>query len=137
MTTGSITTSVQLKLFRSCFRQSAGISNPTEAKGYNLVAISFGDAADIEYNDATGDDLPGLDATIIRKIGLSSGDGGLGDSVDATGKGFKNGTTLTVFLDKKVLVMWDKDNDDTTVMVELGPGGGADSIPQVLCRHVQ
>ena len=112
------------------FRQSAGISNPTEAKGYNLVAISFGDAADIEYNDATEDDLPGLDAKIIRKIGLSSGDGGLGDSVDATGKGFKNGTTLTVFLDKKVLVMWDDDNDDTTAMVNLGPGGKASTIPE-------
>ena len=47
------------------FRQSAGITNPTEAGGYNIVAIEFGDAVGIEYNDATAEDLPGLDASIV------------------------------------------------------------------------
>ena len=103
------------------FRQSAGITNPTEAKGYNLVKISFGAAADIEYNDATEDDLPGLNASIIRKISLDADDGGLGDVVTATGKGFKDKTSLTVFRDKVILVMWDDDGDEATVAEGVTP----------------
>ena len=96
------------------FRQSAGITNPTEAKSYNLVKIEFGDAAKIEYNDATEDMYSGLKVGIIRKISLDSDDGGLGDVVTATGKGYKDKTSLTVFRDEVVLVMWDDDGDADT-----------------------
>ena len=106
------------------FRQSAGISNPTEAKGYNLVKISFGGAADIEYNDGTKDVLPNLETSIIRKVSLSEGDGGLDTAVTGTGKGFKDKTSLTVFLDKPIMVYYDADEDDSTDMVRLPVGMG-------------
>ena len=49
----------------------------------------------------------GLDASIVRKLTLSEEDGGLGDIITATGKGYKNGTTLTVFRDLvDLVVMW-------------------------------
>ena len=112
------------------FRQSAGISNPTEAKGYNLVLIEFGDNKYEYEEDHTG--TPNhkyLKASIVRnKISLSEEDGGLGDPVDATGKGFKNGTTLTVFVDRPTNVMWDDDNDDTTPMVLLTFDSRADAL---------
>ena len=94
------------------FRQSAGITNPTEAKGYNLVKISFGDAADFEYLDLDPANYPDLEASIIRKISLSEDDGGLNDPVSATGKGYKNSTSLTVFLDELIPVMWDDNGDE-------------------------
>ena len=49
-----------------------------------------------------------------RIISLSEEDGGLGDVVEATGKGFKNGTSLTFFVDKAV--QRDDDNDSDTPM---------------------
>ena len=100
------------------FRQSAGITNPTEAKGYNLVAIEFGDNGH-EYNDGTKADLPNLETTIVRKISLSEEDGGLDTEITATGKGFKNGTSLTVFRDAPVRVMYDHDMNDDTAMMPL------------------
>ena len=36
---------------------------------------------------------------VPHKISIDPGDGGLGTTVKATGKGFKNGTSLTVFRD--------------------------------------
>ena len=101
------------------FRQSAGITTPTEAKGYNLVEIAFGDTGfeykeeeyEGEYVDADSNH-PMLKSSVVRKISLSEEDGGLGDPVDATGKGFKNGTTLTVFVDQPTDVRWDHDGDD-------------------------
>ena len=102
------------------FRQSAGISNPTEAKGYNLVVIEFGDNKyEYEENHAGVPNHPSLKTAIFRKLSLSEEDGGLGDPVDATGKGFKNGTTLTVFVDQPTDVRWDHDSDDETPMVLL------------------
>ena len=82
------------------FRQVAGISNPTEAGDYELVKIAFGDF-EIEYNedDSTHADLL-LEDGVRRKMSLSEEDGGLGDVVTATGKGFENGVTLHFFLDK-------------------------------------
>ena len=60
--------------------------------------------------------------SVPRKISLSEEDGGLGDTIEATGKGYKNGTTLTVYVDQTELVMWDHDNRPTTDMVPLLPG---------------
>ena len=104
------------------FRQSAGITNPTEYGGFNLEAIEFG-SIDIGYNDEDT-----LSTNIVRKLSLSEEDGGLGDMVTATGKGFKNGTTLTVFRDLvDALVMYDHDDDASTAMIPL-PGRGAKTI---------
>ena len=119
------------------FRQSAGITNPTEAKGYNLVGIEFGGTGfeyeeekfDEEYGDEDANH-PMLKSSVVRKISLSEEDGGLNDPVDATGKGFKNGTTLTVFVDQPTNVMWDNDNDDETGMVLLTFDSAADATAQ-------
>ena len=104
------------------FRQSAGISNPTEAGEYSLVAITFEKGTEIDNGD---EDIDSLAYKVPQKISLSEGDGGLGTEITATGKGYKNSTTLTVFLDKKVLVMWDHDDNDRTDMRPLGPGNNA------------
>ena len=62
--------------------QSAGISNPTEAKGYDEVEVN-GEAAE--------------DVMINLKLSLSEDEGGRGDTITVTGKGFKNGTTMTAY----------------------------------------
>ena len=102
------------------FRQAAGISNPTENGGYFLAAISFGDVVSESYDEDA--EMPeGLEESVPLKISLDEEDGGLGTVVTATGKGYKNGTTLTVFLDRLETVMWDDDDDSTTDMVPLDP----------------
>ena len=103
------------------FRQSAGITNPTEFGGYNLVGIEFG-SVEIEYDEDVDPATPeDFETKIVRKISLSDGDGGLGDVITATGKGFKNGTTLTVYRDLLETVYWDNDDDSETEMVGLKP----------------
>ena len=103
------------------FRQSAGITNPTEFGGYNLVGIEFG-SVEIEYDEDVDPATPeDFETNIVRKISLSDGDGGLGDVITATGKGFKNGTTLTVYRDLLETVYWDNDDDSETEMVGLKP----------------
>ena len=62
------------------FRTSAGISNP----------IQGGD-----YSDMTVAGLALPDVAIKFTISLSEDDGGRGDPITVTGKGFKNGTTVT------------------------------------------
>ncbi len=100
------------------FRKSAGISNPTEQNDYG-VNITFGE------NEWNYEDLgePGyLDIDVVRKVSLDEEDGGLGDVIEVTGKGFKNGTTLTVFLDHKELVVWNDPATTSDALVPL-PGG--------------
>ena len=82
------------------FRQSTGITNPTEAKDYNLVAISFGGAAAIEYPDLEQGRLPRNWSRSSARFPSAKEDGGLDTTVMGTGKGFKDKTSLTVFLDK-------------------------------------
>ena len=75
------------------FRQSAGISNPTGAGDYEgIVAITFGG---VEYDETPA----GFAETIPHSISIDPEDGGLGEVVTVKGKGFKNGTSLTVFRD--------------------------------------
>ena len=100
------------------FRQSAGITTPTEAGDYNLVGIEFGSNS-VEFNDGTEEYLPGLVEPIYRKISLSEEDGGLDTTVEAKGKGFKNGTSLSVFRDAAIIVTYDHDNNDKTAMRRL------------------
>ena len=106
------------------FRQSAGITTATEHGGYFLVEIVFG-----AYDDAYDEDAEkpkGLEVNVVRKLSLSEEDGGLGDVITATGKGFKNGTTLTVFVDKPV----DHDDNDKTPDM---PNGILELNEDVLC----
>ncbi len=69
-------------------RQSAGISNPTEPGDSAGAAVEWGDQ-----------EFTTTEQEIIRKVTLSEEDGGRGDTITATGKGFKNGTTLTFWLE--------------------------------------
>ena len=79
------------------FRQSAGISNPTGAGDYDaIVAITFGDGEIKNEGDGT---YPDLSTTVPHSISIDPEDGGLGKVVTVKGKGFKNGTSLTVFRD--------------------------------------
>ena len=68
------------------FKASAGISNPTEGGGYDEIK-----AQDVDYAE---------EFMVLRTLGIDPDDGGRGDTVTATGKGFKNGTSLLVFLDE-------------------------------------
>lgn len=68
-------------------RASAGISNPTEGGSYR---------AEIS---GPGEDMETGRLTIRWLVELNRGTGVAGDVVTATGKGFKNGTTLIFFLD--------------------------------------
>jgi len=68
-------------------KASAGITNPSEGGGYR--AEISGPGVDMETGQLS----------IRRVVELDRGAGVAGDVVTATGKGFKNGITLTFFLD--------------------------------------
>ena len=104
-------------------RQSAGVNNPTEngdygpvvkvesaATGAMLIEVDFSE--EVEDSDPTEYMYPLLRENVPTVLDLDEEDGGLGTVVTATGKGFKNATTLTVFIDK----LEDHDNDITTAM---------------------
>ena len=71
--------------------QAAGLSNPTEGGDYKAV-ISGGGLEKTETDDLT----------VPRIIGLDGNDGGRGDTIEVTGKGFKNGHTMTFWLDRNM-----------------------------------
>ena len=72
-------------------RQGSGISNPTEGKtDYKAVITNSEDSVTLNTNDVI---VPLL-------VELNENDGGRGTVVTATGKGFKNGTSLGFFLDE-------------------------------------
>ena len=74
------------------FRPSAGISNPTEGGKYDEIK-----AQDVDLATDTSDETDGADNRfeVIFKISLDEDEGGRGDVITVTGKGFKNGTTVT------------------------------------------
>lgn len=74
-------------------RQGSGISNPTEGGGYLAKISTSEDSTELETNEVT----------VPRLVSLSDDEGGRGKTVTATGKGFKNGTSLGFFLDKAPL----------------------------------
>ena len=63
-------------------QQSAGITNPTEAKSYDEVEVNGVAAVAIPIN---------------LKLSLSEDEGGRNDTITVTGKGFKDGTTMTAY----------------------------------------
>ena len=74
------------------FRPSAGISNPTEGGKYDEIK-----AQGVDLASDTSDMADGADNRfeVIIKISLDEDEGGRGDTITVTGKGFKNGTTVT------------------------------------------
>ena len=88
-------------------RQSAGIKNPSEAKTYGPVveiesASTGAMLIDLDFNAEDADEnklYPGLRLAVPRILDLDEEDGGLGTVVVATGKGFRNDTSLTLFVD--------------------------------------
>ena len=111
-------------IIKVVLRQSAGISNPSEAKSYGPV-ITLADAVDLDWEEqmeVDGEDedkYPMLVMGVPRIISLDEEDGGLGTVVNATGKGYKNGTSLIVFVDKPSPVTWNDPEDDRDRMVPL------------------
>ena len=97
-------------------QQGAGINNPTEGGNYDEVEISnnvndFTQAANV--------------ITVPFLVELSEEDGGRGTTVTATGKGFKNGTSLGFFLDLPSHV--DDDNDPATAASDDDGTDGVDT----------
>ena len=120
-------------------RQSAGVSNPTEFGTFGpAVEIVTSDTnrtlVDVTFDD--DEDAPkyqaGLRLPIYRILDLDEEDGGLGTVVNATGKGFKNSTSLTVFVDNREPVMWDDDQDNGTSMVRVMPSQMAEYNADVM-----
>ena len=79
-------------------RQSAKVKNPAEAGKYGPV-IELGDAVDLDWEAGDEEMYPGLVMTVPYIVELDEDDGGRGAGLVATGKGFKNGTALTFWLD--------------------------------------
>ena len=122
-------------------RQSAGISNPSEAKKYGPV-ISLDDAVDLDWEAENDDGDPlylGLILAVPRIVSLDEEDGGLGTVVTATAKGFKDKTSLTVFVDKPSHQDDDKDpstdakDDDGVDGEDTKVRGTLDQGEDVLC----
>ena len=102
-------------IIKVVLRKSAGISNPSESKSYGPV-ITLADAVDLDWEDEKDDgelESPGLEMKVPRIISLDEEDGGRGDPVIVTGKGYKNGTTVTFWRDEMTRVMWNKDGSST------------------------
>ena len=65
-------------------QSSAGVTLPTEGGKYSWKVQGEGDTNEV---------------MVSRKLTLDEEEGGLGDTIEATVKGFKNGTTVLVFRD--------------------------------------
>ena len=76
-------------------QQSAGISTPTEGGDYPAII------------SGPGDDVTTAPLDIRRVVKLSVSEGSRGTVVTATGRGFKNGTSLSFFLDTNANGMLD------------------------------
>ena len=71
------------------FRQGAGIRNPTEGGNRAVMVSTTNDSKAVESNTFA----------FLRTVRLNSADGGRGKTVTVTGKGFKNSTDATVWID--------------------------------------
>ena len=80
--------------------QAAGLSNPTEGGGYPAV-ITGGTLTKVTT----------AELMVPRIIGLDENDGGRGDIITVTGKGFKNGHTMTFWLDRNMNNLRDEANE--------------------------
>ena len=94
-------------------QQSAGIYTPTE--GGNYEAVISGPGADVTT----------AALNIHRVVKLSVSEGRSGTAVTATGRGFKNGTTLGFFLDSNFNGM--RDSSGEIVLCEVRQVGADDT----------
>ena len=90
---------------------------PRPATTAPVAKVLFGNNQESKVADFDGVDE--LTIPVPRILSLDEEDGGLGTVVNATGKGFKNGTSLTVFVDKLSAVMWNPRGDSSNNMVPL------------------
>ena len=77
------------------FRTAAGIANPEEGGGYGDMSV---DGQDLLWADGKMDanGVPTEKSVQVKRtISLSEDEGGRGDEIMVTGKGFKNGTSVT------------------------------------------
>ena len=89
------------------FRQSAGITNPTEGgKGYPgkvypwlVDGVASYLSADDGGKDSQLDKMYSVVVPIVIGIDADDNEAGRGDTVTLTGEGYKNGTTLTFWRD--------------------------------------
>ena len=102
-------------------RTTAGISNPTESNSYQ---------AQVEFGTNDFEDVVGI--FVPRVVGLDEEDGGRGDEITVTGKGYKNGTSVTFWRDEMTQVMWDHDSNDNSDIVRLLLEDKADYIEAVM-----
>ena len=93
------------------FKTSAGVSNPTEGGGYDEIK-----AQGVDYKD---------EFMVLRTLGIDPEDGGRGEMVTATGKGFKNGTSLLVFLDENENNILDQGEDTLCAAIVDGDDVGS------------
>ena len=130
-------------------RQSAGVSNPTEYGDYGPVITVEAAATtkmklDWEAENANGDPMfPDLVLDVPRILEVDPEDGGLGEMVTVTGKGFKNGTSLTIFVDSPSMHVDEDSNSRTSASNDDSepdetdpfkiPNGKLDSGEDVLC----
>ena len=111
-------------------RQGAGINNPTEGKGTRTLnddgetVDSGGYLAKITTNEGTPE-LSTNSVFVPRRVKLDKDDGGRGTLVQAAGHGFKDGTTLTFFLDENS--DGDKDAGDVELCSRTVGGNGSTS----------
>ena len=101
-------------------RQSAGITTPSEGGTYSKdneknLLVTIGSDTD-QFIQAV---------TVIRTLGLDPDEGGRGEMVTATGKGFKNGTSLLVFLDEDMDNMLDAGEDTLCTAIVGGDDVGS------------
>ena len=115
------------------FRQGAGITNPTEAQTARLyVSTSEDGGVDARVRSDSGDSL-----TVYRTISLNSKSGTRGKVVTATGAGYKDGTTATVWLDNNPQMnmdgeVFDAEEEGQVKDPTTGPGVKESDEP-VLC----
>ncbi len=97
-------------------QQGAGITNPTEGGNYDEIEITN----NVDETTIVGSVIP-----VPFLVELSEEDGGRGTTVTATGKGFKNGTSLGFFLDLPSHV--DDDDDPATAASDDDGTDGVDT----------
>ena len=125
--------------FRVIIRQGANVTNPTASRVYGgngdggstrgsahedrEIFVEFPDSGVSKVWLAARDVTDGTGVNVPRVVQLDEEDGGLGDTLTATGLGFENGGTMHFFLDRHL---------DANGKV-VGPNGMLDSGEDVLC----
>ena len=133
------------------FSNAAGITIPSEGNTAFQAHGSGTDEIDLYHTDEKGQ-FPGVkvgeaEPRIPRVLELDSDDGTLGETVTLVGKGFKNGTSITLFVDtngdgvrqsneSELLTNVPVLNDDTftadfTVTSAIAAGGGKNNLQVV------